>query len=93
LTGFDCVKTLKPAENTLKLWIIDLEVAEKTFEKETSKTQKQEFDVQLWITEVSKYMGFQIDRRRTTVAEFAGYVCSLRKEIDRNRQKTIRSKK
>ena len=93
LVGFDCSKSLKPAENTLKLWIIDLEVAEKAFEKETEKAKKEEYNFQILVTDVSKYMGFQIDRLRTTVAEFAGYVCSMRKEIDRNRQKNIRSKK
>ena len=74
--------SVKEANDILKSWIIDLEAAEKTFEKEIKISGKSDFDIQSLVTEVSKYLGFQIDRLRTTAAEFASYVASFHHYIE-----------
>ena len=51
-------------------------------EKETKQSGKSDFDIQSLVTEVSRYLGYQIDRRKTTVMEFAGDVDSWKRSVE-----------
>jgi len=59
-------------------------------EKKGSKTSDTTFtDL---VVETSKYIGFQIDPNRTTVAQFAGYVKSFKRHVDSEARKRSQSK-
>ena len=80
--------TIDEAKSTLNLWLLDLEASEKRLAKETAETDKTGFDIYGLVTEVSRYLCFQMDRRRTTVAEFAGYVRSFSKYAEKMNDKS-----
>ena len=74
--------TVEEAKSILKLWTTDLEAAESRLEKETKTAGTKTFDIYGLVTEVSRYLCFQLDKRRTTVAEFAGYVVSFNRFVE-----------
>jgi len=78
----------------------DLETAEKRLEKETNEIGKDmekwgkgkgAFDVFGLFTEVCRYLCFQLDMRRTTVAEFAGYVVCFNRYVEKMNHKSSSS--
>ena len=79
--------TIEEAKSILKLWMTDLEAAERRLEKETKTAGTKTFDIYGLVTEVSRYLCFQLDKRRTTVAEFAGYVMSFSKYVEKTKSK------
>jgi len=83
--------SIEEAKSILSLWMTDLETAERRLEKEIGEMGKEgekwgkgkgSFDVFGLFTEVCRYLCFQLDMRRTTVAEFAGYVVSFNRYVE-----------
>lgn len=90
ITNLTGMYTVKEAEYILKTWIIDLESEKKASENRMKQdAEKENYDIRFLATDVCRFMGFQIDRRKTSVAEFAGYVASYKKQIERDRKKEV----
>ena len=88
--------TILEAKQILHTWLSLLNEEEKSLEKNAQKSKvKLETGFEDLVVETTKYLGFQIDRRKTTVAEFAEHVKSFKRHIaniEKNNQKNIRKK-
>jgi len=74
--------TIEEAQSTLALWRLDLEAAEKQLERETNTNDDASgFDLCGCVIEVCRYLGYQIDRKNTSVSEFAGCMVRFKKYI------------
>ena len=85
--------TIEEAKSTLDLWTLDLETAERQLEKELKKESSgNTFDLSGMTIDVSRHLGYQLDRRKTTVLEFAGCVVSLKKYIEMTKRSSDKKK-
>lgn len=82
LTGSPSVNV---AEGTLKIWLSERGGLMPEY---TGKPGGEGFESVL--AETSKYMGFRIDARKVTVAEFAAMIRSFGREIEREKKATNR---
>ena len=69
-------REIKVWYDTLKKWKYQLEVDKKAIEKADKNENYSFVDI---IVETEKFYGFQFNREKTTVAEFAGYLYGLKK--------------
>ena len=86
-------KTIDGAKQQLETWKKHIELEEQLLAKaekksKTSKTSETTFSD--LVIETTKYIGFQIDPNKTTVAQFAGYVKSFKRHIYNETNKSRR---
>ena len=74
--------TIQEAKGILNAWMVDWELAERQMKKEAEKAGSRVFDLSGLVVDVSRYLGYQLNRRETTVAEFAECVVSFKKYVE-----------
>jgi hypothetical protein len=78
LTGSDNINV---ATGTLKLWLHEYEQA-----VESQIPEQDGNGFESTITEISKYMGFRIDQKSVTVAEFASMIKSYSRDLEHQKK-------
>ena len=73
--------SIEVAHQMLKAWTRQLQIEEQSLKKDTQKDKTQDARLEDLVVETSKYLGYQIDRKRTSVAEFAGQLKSFKRHI------------
>jgi len=73
--------SIEVASQMLKSWTQQLQIEEKNLEKDEQKGKTKDVGLEDLVVETSKYLGYQIDRKRTSVAEFAGHLKSFKRHI------------
>jgi hypothetical protein len=83
LTGSDSINV---ANGTLKLWLLEYEQA-----PESQSPEQNGGGFESAIIEISKYMGFRIDQKNVTVAEFASMIKSYSTELEHHKKLRTKS--
>lgn len=87
----DADKTIKSINKKIKTILVSLKEESNRYQSLVSNTENspelslEEFERQISI--IGKYMGFRIDKEKTSLSEYAAYIYSYRKELENgNRQ-------
>jgi tRNA A37 threonylcarbamoyladenosine modification protein TsaB len=85
MTGYE---TIAEAKHLLEQWIYDMEAEHKRLEKEAKDKKDVSYDMNSMVVDVCRWLGFQLDRKGTTVSEFAGYMASFSKCVEQMDKKS-----
>ena len=75
-------KTLEMAKKMLESWEYQAKIEEEKLKKANDKNKTIETTFEDLIVEVERHNKFQIDRKKTTAAQFARYVKSFKRQIE-----------